>query len=94
MDAADPTPTLTLPLKGRVPEQRIGDLVRRFTLLMLEDDIPQNTSLYELVIGAAEKPLIEAVLAIKRGNQSHAAIALGINRNTLRTKMRRHGIPL
>jgi len=48
--------------------------------------------LYELVVATIEKPLIEAVLDHERRNQMHAALALGINRNTLRKKMRAHGI--
>jgi Fis family transcriptional regulator len=45
-----------------------------------------------MVINCVEKPLIESVLHRVRGNQSHAAAMLGINRNTLRKKMRVHGI--
>jgi len=47
---------------------------------------------YEMVIHCVEKPLLEAVLNKYRGNQSHAALALGINRNTLRKKMKQYGI--
>jgi Fis family transcriptional regulator len=44
------------------------------------------------VIHCVEKPLLESVLNRVRGNQTHAAEMLGINRNTLRKKMRVHGI--
>jgi Fis family transcriptional regulator len=47
---------------------------------------------YEMVLACVEKPLLEAVLNKYKGNQSHAAIALGINRNTLRKKMKQYGI--
>jgi len=47
---------------------------------------------YDLVLNCVEKPLLEAVLHKYKGNQSHAALALGINRNTLRKKMKQHGI--
>ncbi len=47
---------------------------------------------YDMVINCVEKPLLEAVLNKYKGNQSHAAIALGINRNTLRKKMKQYGI--
>jgi DNA-binding protein Fis len=39
-----------------------------------------------------EKPLIEDTLKRTRGNQIWAAKILGINRNTLHTKMRKLGI--
>lgn len=47
---------------------------------------------YEMVISCVERPLIEAVLLRVDGNQTHAAQMLGINRNTLRKKMKTHGI--
>ncbi len=47
---------------------------------------------YDMVINSVEKPLLESVLHKVRGNQTHAAQMLGINRNTLRKKMRAHGI--
>jgi Fis family transcriptional regulator len=45
------------------------------------------TSIYEMVLRNVEKPMIEMVLSQARGNQTLAAEMLGINRNTLRTKM-------
>ena len=47
---------------------------------------------YGMVINCVEKPLLETVLHRLQGNQSHAAQVLGINRNTLRKKMKTHGI--
>ncbi len=44
--------------------------------------------LYELVIGEVEKPLFRAVLSYTKGNQSEAAAILGINRGTLRKKLK------
>ena len=48
--------------------------------------------IYDMVINCVEKPLLETVLHRLEGNQSHAAQVLGINRNTLRKKMKAHGI--
>ncbi|HEX7079920.1 MAG TPA: DNA-binding transcriptional regulator Fis [Gammaproteobacteria bacterium] len=44
--------------------------------------------LYQLVIGEVEKPLFKAVLNYTKGNQSRAAEILGINRGTLRKKLK------
>jgi Fis family transcriptional regulator len=44
--------------------------------------------LYQLVIGEVEKPLFRAVLTYTHGNQSEAAEILGINRGTLRKKLK------
>ncbi len=44
--------------------------------------------LYDLVIGEVERPLFKAVMDYTRGNQSQAAGILGINRGTLRKKLK------
>lgn len=49
-------------------------------------------AVYEMVINSVEKPLIESVLHRLQGNQTKAADVLGLNRNTLRKKMKMHGI--
>jgi Fis family transcriptional regulator len=48
--------------------------------------------LYQLVLGEVEKPLFKAVLDYTNGNQSEAAEILGINRGTLRTKLRTYNL--
>jgi len=49
-------------------------------------------NLYELVLGLVERPLLQAVLRETGGNQLRAAALLGINRNTLRKKLRALGL--
>jgi len=48
--------------------------------------------LYKYVLEAIEKPLIERALERTYGNQLKAAKILGINRNTIRTKIKKLGI--
>lgn len=48
--------------------------------------------LYQLVLGEVEKPLFTAVLEYTNGNQSEAAEILGINRGTLRKKLRGYNL--
>jgi Fis family transcriptional regulator len=48
--------------------------------------------LYDLVIREVEEPLFRAVLDHCDGNQSRAATMLGINRGTLRKKLREFGL--
>lgn len=51
-------------------------------------------NLYNMVIPEVEKSLIMMVLKETRGNQFKAAKLLGINRNTLRSKIKKLGIPV
>ncbi|WP_162653883.1 nitrogen regulation protein NR(I) [Lentilitoribacter sp. Alg239-R112] len=55
------------------------------------DDLPP-VGLYQRVIEEVEYPLILSVLTATRGNQIRAAELLGVNRNTLRKKIRELGI--
>ena len=48
--------------------------------------------LYDLVLGEVEEPLFRAVMNYTRGNQSQAAGILGINRGTLRKKLKTYSI--
>jgi Fis family transcriptional regulator len=48
--------------------------------------------LYDLVLREVEEPLFRTVLQYADGNQSRAADILGINRGTLRKKLRELGL--
>ncbi len=50
------------------------------------------SDLYELVLGEIEQPLLKTLMEYTRGNQSRAATILGLNRSTLRKKLRQHKI--
>jgi Fis family transcriptional regulator, factor for inversion stimulation protein len=49
-------------------------------------------ALYDLVMREVEEPLFKAVLDYASGNQSRAAVILGINRGTLRKKLKEFGL--
>jgi Fis family transcriptional regulator len=48
--------------------------------------------LYDLVLREVEEPLFRVVLDYAEGNQSQAAHILGINRGTLRKKLKELGL--
>jgi len=56
----------------------------------LEGDDP--TELYAMVMREVERPLLECALEHCAGNQTRAAQCLGLNRGTLRKKLREHGL--
>ena len=66
-------------------EEKLADLVDRMGGLETGD-------IHSLVIQRVEKPLITLVLKKTEGNQVRAANLLGINRNTLRKKIKELGI--
>ena len=51
-----------------------------------------TTDLYPLFLAQLERPLLIATLKHTRGNQSKTAKMLGINRGTLRTKLKQYGL--
>ena len=52
------------------------------------------TDVYDKILAEVERPLIRMTLAATRGNQIKAAAMLGLNRNTLRKKIRDLEIPV
>lgn len=52
----------------------------------------ESSNLYNAVVSEVEKSLITIVLKETEGNQVRAAKTLGINRNTLRTKIKEYKI--
>ena len=52
------------------------------------------TNVYDMVVSLVEKPLLTYIMGISKGNQSKAAEILGLNRNTLRKKLKQHKIDI
>jgi Fis family transcriptional regulator len=83
---ADQAPESTLQPALR---ECVARAVRRY-LHDLDSQMPEG--LYDLVLREVETPLLREVLAWAGGNQSRAAVALGINRATLRKKLAALGL--
>ncbi len=47
---------------------------------------------YDMVLAEIEAPLLSRVLEYTRGNQTQAAIVLGLNRGTLRKKLKQYNL--
>lgn len=63
-------------------------------IIELEDALYSQKQgvLYKCIIEVIERPLIERILKRTCGNQIKAAKILGINRNTLRVKIKKLGV--
>jgi len=76
-----------------INDNEIARCVRRAMDGYFRDlDGERPCAIYDMVISSVEKPLIEVVLHRVSGNQTLAAQLLGMNRNTLRKKMKAYGI--
>ncbi len=80
-------------LAPRLDKYSIEDVVE-FKISRFFDQLgsfyPDNV--HELIMTKVEKPLLGQILRRTGGNQVHAARILGINRNTLRKKMKIYGL--
>jgi two-component system nitrogen regulation response regulator GlnG len=75
---------------SEAPAESLGGAVERHLqeyFLAHQDELPA-AGLYDRVLREIERPLIELSLVATRGNQIRAAKLLGLNRNTLRKKIR------
>ncbi|QCI18366.1 MAG: DNA-binding transcriptional regulator Fis [Buchnera aphidicola (Aphis urticata)] len=60
-------------------------------LLNLDNTIYIN-NLYPLILSELEQPLLDVIMQYTRGNQTKAALMMGINRSTLRKKLKKYGM--
>lgn len=68
--------------------EQVADTLRIY-FHNLGGQAPSN--LYDLVLREVEPPLLDIVMNFTGGNQTRAALILGINRGTLRKKLRQYG---
>ncbi|VAW68903.1 DNA-binding protein Fis [hydrothermal vent metagenome] len=73
------------------PDTELNTAIRSSLIQFLNDLDGENPgNIYDLVIQQVEAPLLELILRHAEGNQSKAAAYLGINRGTLRKKLKTH----
>ena len=74
-------------------ENELTSTVRKVMRQYFKDlDGEKASGIYDMVVLAVEKPMLEVVMFQAQGNQTRAAELLGLNRNTLRKKLQQHGI--
>jgi DNA-binding protein Fis len=82
-----PGPTSALEESKKAdPNEVLGEVLRG--VLKAEVSTGNEDHIHESVLGKVERALIGMVLEEEHGNQVRAAKRLGINRNTLRKKMK------
>lgn len=87
------------------PEAQVGDAPQATQAQTLRDSVAialdnyfqhldgqEVTDVYGMVLSEIEAPLLEAVMKYTRNNQTKASQLLGLNRGTLRKKLKQHGL--
>lgn len=64
--------------------------MKRYFKQLDQKNIPIDV--YQLVLNEIEPPLLSSVMKFANNNQSKASRVLGINRTTLRTKLKKYDI--
>ena len=78
---------------GTVRPQLLRDSVKRaVSNFFAQLDGEEPTEVYEIVLCEMERPLLDLTMQYTRGNQTRAANLLGINRGTLRKKLKKYGM--
>lgn len=87
------TTTISIPSTGQITQRPLRDSVRQAVSGYVANLNGQDTTeLYETVLCEVEKPMLDIVMQYTRGNQTRAASMLGINRGTLRKKLKKYGL--
>ena len=78
---------------GTIKPQLLRDAVKRaVTNFFSQLDGQEAYEVYEMVLSEVEAPLLDIIMQHTRGNQTRAANMLGINRGTLRKKLKKYGM--
>ena len=51
-----------------------------------------TTDVYQMVLAEIEAPLLQEIMAYTRNNQTKASLMLGLNRGTLRKKLKQYNL--
>ncbi|GGY46051.1 putative Fis-like DNA-binding protein [Bacterioplanes sanyensis] len=89
-DSADMKNHLRAPLE---PTHTLRDSVEKALQNYFDHlDGQPVVDLYDMVLSEVEAPLLETVMKYTRDNQTKASVVLGLNRGTLRKKLKQYGM--
>ena len=79
--------------RGETPERCLADNVQRAMEAYFDDlEGYEASNLHSLFLEEVEKPFFEVVMKYTQGNITHAAKILGLNRVTLRNRLKKYGL--
>ena len=98
LEQRNPAEALTVSVlnsQSQVTNKPLRDSVKQALRNYLSQLDGQDVNdLYELVLAEVEHPMLDMIMQYTRGNQTRAATMLGINRGTLRKKLKKYGMGL
>jgi Fis family transcriptional regulator len=93
LENTDSFKDLVVELPEITQQQSLRDHVADSMQRYFQDLDGQDTKeLYDLVMAEVEPPLLEAAMKYSRNNQSKTAALLGLNRGTLRKKLKQYNL--
>lgn len=100
MTRAEPLPPATNPevaanddSRDTTPTQSLRESVTVAVRQYLDELDGQITAdVYQMVLAEIEAPLLTEIMAYTRNNQTKASIMLGLNRGTLRKKLKQYNL--
>lgn len=75
--------------RGQTLREAVDDAMQRYFAHLDGETV---TDLYAMVMAEVEAPLLNAVMVHAGGNQTRAADMLGLNRGTLRKKLKQYDL--
>ena len=91
-----PSPAATaihsLPTRERRKQPLRACVQSALELYFTDLDGHQADGVYDMVVGQVEQAMLECVMQHTRSNQTRASEVLGINRSTLRKKLKLYGL--
>lgn len=90
---SEPLTVTTVTAQDQITQKPLRDSVKASLKNYLGQLNGQEVNdLYELVLAEVEQPLLDMIMQHTRGNQTKAANMMGINRGTLRKKLKKYGM--
>jgi len=75
------------------PASNLRDAVTTAVRRYLDElDGQLSTDVYQMVLAEVEAPLLAEIMAYTRNNQTRASLMLGLNRGTLRKKLKQYNL--
>ena len=81
-----------MPMRTKTHTSLRANVIQSLQEYFIRLDGHEPVNCYEMVLSEVEQPLLQTVMEYAEWNQCRAAKILGLNRGTLRKKLKKYGI--